>query len=111
LPIVEWRVSCRKFRKTFTPDGLRGIKESSSCVCEPLLYKRRIYILQAWVTEDGSVTSSSSVYGLAVIYWKFITLLLVHLNSSPKESKLLDHGSCGLHVVHGAVEKEHADTK
>ena len=41
------------------------------------------------------------------VNWKFIKLLKLDLDKEPEDPKLLEIGSCGLHVVNGALQTGH----
>jgi hypothetical protein len=44
------------------------------------------------------------------VNWKFLQLLDDDISGSPEDPKLLEFGSCGLHVIHGAVKTGHGST-
>jgi len=41
------------------------------------------------------------------VNWKFWDLLSKNLRDDLNENELIDMGSCGLHVIHGAIQTGH----
>jgi len=41
------------------------------------------------------------------VNWKFLDLLAINLDEDMTQTKLLELGSCGLHVIHGAMQYGH----